>query len=162
MIQPCICLQLLTGNWIFRIWQAARCCELVQSRRSQSCLLLDRRLRVWPGEPLLHLEHLRQGHGQVLHWVGIRIPQEQVIMFWKTFVGKSYELYKQSKECKAYIFWLLNIFFRSKTTCVDFCHPDFSWKNKQCNLIQNYLCEFGWTDSQFYTPVSNHRCIVEL
>lgn len=32
---------------------------------------------------------------------------------------------------------------RSKTTCVDFCHPDFSWKNKQCNLIQNYLCEFG-------------------
>ena len=34
---------------------------------------------------------------------------------------------------------------RSVTTCVDFCHPDFSWKNKQCNLKQNYLCEFGWT-----------------
>lgn len=32
---------------------------------------------------------------------------------------------------------------RSTTTCVDFCHPDFSWKNKQCNLKQNYLCEFG-------------------
>jgi len=32
---------------------------------------------------------------------------------------------------------------RSVTTCVDFCHPDFSWKNKQCNLKQNYLCEFG-------------------
>jgi len=32
---------------------------------------------------------------------------------------------------------------RSVTTCVDFCHPDFSWKNKQCNLKQNYLCEYG-------------------
>lgn len=32
---------------------------------------------------------------------------------------------------------------RSVPTCVDFCHPDFSWKNKQCALKQNYLCEFG-------------------
>jgi len=32
---------------------------------------------------------------------------------------------------------------RSDTTCVDFCHPDFSWKNKKCNWKQNYLCEFG-------------------
>ncbi len=23
---------------------------------------------------------------------------------------------------------------RSVTTCVDFCHPDFLWKNKRCNL----------------------------
>jgi len=32
---------------------------------------------------------------------------------------------------------------RSVPTCVDFCHPDFSWKNKQCGLKQNYLCQFG-------------------
>jgi len=32
---------------------------------------------------------------------------------------------------------------RSEPTCVDFCHPDFSWKNKKCSLKQNYLCEFG-------------------
>lgn len=32
---------------------------------------------------------------------------------------------------------------RSVPTCVDFCHPDFSWKNKQCSLKQNYLCAFG-------------------
>jgi len=32
---------------------------------------------------------------------------------------------------------------RSVSTCVDFCHPDFSWKNKQCSLKQNYLCAFG-------------------
>jgi len=32
---------------------------------------------------------------------------------------------------------------RSEPTCVDFCHPDFSWKNKKCALKQNYLCEYG-------------------
>ena len=32
---------------------------------------------------------------------------------------------------------------RSAPTCADFCHPDFSWKNKQCSLKQNYLCAFG-------------------
>lgn len=32
---------------------------------------------------------------------------------------------------------------RSVSTCVDFCHPDFSWKNKDCAQRQNYLCEFG-------------------
>jgi len=31
----------------------------------------------------------------------------------------------------------------SGSTCVDFCHPDFSWKNKNCDLLQNYLCEYG-------------------
>ena len=36
------------------------------------------------------------------------------------------------------------LLFRSVPTCVDFCHPDFSWKNKQCSLKQNYLCAFGW------------------
>lgn len=32
---------------------------------------------------------------------------------------------------------------RTEPSCVDFCHPDFSWKNKQCSLKQNYLCEYG-------------------
>lgn len=32
---------------------------------------------------------------------------------------------------------------RSRASCVDFCYPDFSWKNKMCTLKQNYVCEFG-------------------
>ena len=52
-------------------------------------------------------------------------------------------------ELTKYFYWLDLMCYstftsRSTTTCVDFCHPDFSWKNKQCNLKQNYLCEFGW------------------
>lgn len=76
------------------------------------------------------------GHKPACFWIGGYESDPSNNMFTWNISGNSMEQYFTEWESG----YPKN---RSAPTCVDFCHSDFSWKNKQCSLKQNYLCAFG-------------------